>query len=144
MNKEEIIKELTLCIDYLYSLENVAIGNRLNNVRTSLVDEWSESDMYYEQIRQTLNDEQRRQKRNNIIYCIANNNIDMDINKKAYWKAASKITGLQRESFGYSTLIVTGKTDISEEHLIKCLESTDRELEVWQYILKLIKNDSTI
>jgi hypothetical protein len=60
MNKEEIIKELTLCIDYLYSLENVAIGNRLNNVRTSLVDEWSESDMYYEQIRQTLNDEQRR------------------------------------------------------------------------------------
>jgi hypothetical protein len=68
----------------------------------------------------------------------------MDINKKAYWKAASKITGLQRESFGYSTLIVTGKTDISEEHLIKCLESTDRELEVWQYILKLIKNDSTI
>jgi hypothetical protein len=60
MNKEEIINELTLCIDYLYSLENVAIGNRLNNVRTSLVDEWSESDMYYEQIRQTLNDEQRR------------------------------------------------------------------------------------
>jgi len=60
MNKQEIINELTLCIDYLYSLENVAIGNRLNNVRTSLVDEWSESDMYYEQIRQTLNDEQRR------------------------------------------------------------------------------------
>jgi hypothetical protein len=60
MNKEEIIKELTLCIDYLYSLENVAIGNRLNNIRTSLVDEWSESDMYYEQIRQTLKDEQRR------------------------------------------------------------------------------------
>ena len=60
MNKEEIIKELTLCIDYLYSLDNIAIGNRLNNVRTALVDEWSESDMYYEQIRQTLNDEQRR------------------------------------------------------------------------------------
>ena len=68
----------------------------------------------------------------------------MDINKKAYWKAASKIAGLQRESFGYSTLIVTGKTDISEEHLIKCLESTERELEVWKYILKLIKDDSTI
>ena len=144
MNKEEIIKELTLCIDYLYSLENVAIGNRLNNIRTSLVDEWSESDMYYEQIRQTLKDEQRRQKRNNIIYCIANNNIDMDINEKAYWKATSKIAGLQRESVNYATLIVTGKTDISEEHLIKCLESTDRDLEVWKYILKLIKNDSTI
>lgn len=141
MNKEEIINELTLCIDYLYSLENVAIGNRLNKVRTSLVNEWSESDMYYEQIRQTLKDEQRRQKRNNIIYYIANNNIDMDINEKAYWKAKSKIDGLQRESVNYATLIVTGKTDISEEHLIKCLESTDRELEVWQYILKLIKNE---
>ena len=54
MNKEEIIKELTLCIDYLYSLENVAIGNRLNKVRQSLVDEWSESDMYYDQIREVL------------------------------------------------------------------------------------------
>ena len=54
MNKEEIINELTLCIDYLHSLENVAIGNRLSKVRTSLVDEWSESDMYYEQIREVL------------------------------------------------------------------------------------------
>ena len=54
MNKEEIIKELTLCIDYLYSLQNVAIGNRLNKVRQSLVDEWSESDMYYDQIREVL------------------------------------------------------------------------------------------
>ena len=68
----------------------------------------------------------------------------MNVKDKAYWKATSKISGLQRESVNYATLIVTGKTDISEEHLIKCLESTDRELEVWQYILKLIKNDSII
>lgn len=54
MNKEEIINELTLCIDYLYSLDNVAIGNRLNKIRQSLVDEWSESDMYYDEIREVL------------------------------------------------------------------------------------------
>lgn len=54
MNKEEIINELTLCIDYLYSLKNVAIGNRLNKIRQSLVDEWSESDMYYDEIREVL------------------------------------------------------------------------------------------
>jgi len=58
MTKEEIINELTLCIDYLYGLENVAIGNRLNKIRQSLVNEWSESDMYYDQIREVLRTEE--------------------------------------------------------------------------------------
>jgi len=68
----------------------------------------------------------------------------MDIKDRAYWKAASKIESLQRESTNYATLIVNSKTELNEEQLISCLNSTDRELETWKYILKLIKNDSTI
>ena len=68
----------------------------------------------------------------------------MDLKERAYWKAISKINGLQRESVNYATLIVNSKTELNEEQLIKCLESTDRELAVWKYILKLTKNDSTI
>jgi len=65
----------------------------------------------------------------------------MDIKDRAYWKATSKIDALQRESVNYATLIVNSKTELNEDQLIKCLESTDRELETWQYIIKLIKNE---
>lgn len=68
----------------------------------------------------------------------------MDIKERAYWKATSKIDALQRESVNYATLIVNSKTELNEEQLIKCLESTDRELETWQYILKLINNERGI
>jgi len=68
----------------------------------------------------------------------------MDVKDIAYWKAVSKIESLQRESNNYATLIVNSKTELNEEQLVSCLKSTDRELETWKYILKLIKNDSTI
>ena len=68
----------------------------------------------------------------------------MNLKERAYWKAISKINGLQRESVNYATLIVNSKTELNEDQLIKCLESTDRELKIWKYILKIINNDSTI
>ena len=60
MSKEEIIKDLTLCIDCCYTVENVAIGNILKNIRTSLLNEWSVIDMYYDEIRQALLDEENQ------------------------------------------------------------------------------------
>jgi len=68
----------------------------------------------------------------------------MDVKEIAYWKAVSKIESLQRESINYATLIVNSKTELNEEQLISCLKSTDRELETWQYILKLIKDNRRI
>jgi len=68
----------------------------------------------------------------------------MKLNEKAYWKATSKIDSLQRESVNYATLIVNSKTELNEDQLIKCLESTDRELETWKYILKLIENERRV
>lgn len=59
MNKEQIIKDLTLCIDCFYSLENVAIANILSRVRKELVNDWAESDMYYQQIQETITEEEK-------------------------------------------------------------------------------------
>jgi hypothetical protein len=56
--KQEVIKELDSLIQLTNDLENVYIKNRLRYIKKLLVTDWNESDLYYEQIRQVLREEE--------------------------------------------------------------------------------------
>ena len=58
MNKEEIINNLNMCISCMEVTENVFVTNKLKAIRTALLDEYSASDMYYEQIREAIREEE--------------------------------------------------------------------------------------
>ena len=60
MTKIEMISGLSKCISIMQDTDNVYVTRTLEAIAESLVKEWSESDMYFEQIRQELNYEQRK------------------------------------------------------------------------------------
>jgi hypothetical protein len=64
--KTEIINELDALIQLTKDLDNVYIKNRLRYVKKLLMTEWNESDLYYEQIKQVLREEETMNNLNNI------------------------------------------------------------------------------
>lgn len=56
-------------------------------------------------------------------------------------KAMVKIASLERESEENANLIIKGTKELNDEQLYAIQKSTDTEILVWQYILKLIDND---
>ena len=60
MTKIEMISGLSKCISIMQDTDNTYVTRTLEAIAESLVKEWSESDMYFEQIRQELNYEQRK------------------------------------------------------------------------------------
>jgi hypothetical protein len=62
MTKTEIANGLSNCISMVKDKDNTYVTRMLKAIQESLVTEWSESDMYFEQIKQELNYEQRNNK----------------------------------------------------------------------------------
>jgi hypothetical protein len=60
------------------------------------------------------------------------------MNELALVKIQSKIMGLDRELKQYVDELLTGKTDLNDDQLTKMINSTTRELSIYNYILKLI------
>jgi hypothetical protein len=60
------------------------------------------------------------------------------MNELALVKIQSKILGLDRELKQYVDELITGKTDLNDDQLTSMINSTTRELSVYNYILKLI------
>ena len=56
-------------------------------------------------------------------------------------KIQSKVYGLDIELHKYVTRLINGQSNISDEHLTVMINSTERELTIYNYILKLIIND---
>jgi hypothetical protein len=56
--KTEIINELDSLIQLSKDLDNAYMKNKLRNIRKLLLKEWNESDLYYEQIKQVLREEE--------------------------------------------------------------------------------------
>ena len=52
MTKQEIIESLSNCIELVNLSENVYVRNQLTKVAEALIQEWNDSDAYYEQIKQ--------------------------------------------------------------------------------------------
>ena len=57
-------------------------------------------------------------------------------------KAMIKIASLERESKENANLIIKGSKELNDDQLFSIQGSTDREILVWRYILKLINDDS--
>jgi hypothetical protein len=64
------------------------------------------------------------------------------MNELALIKIQSKILGLDRELKQYVNELITGKTDLNEDQLTSIINSTTREMSVYNYILKLILLDT--
>jgi hypothetical protein len=60
MTRIEMINGLSNCISIMQDTDNTYVTRTLEAIAESLVKEWSESDMYFEQIREELNYEQRK------------------------------------------------------------------------------------
>ena len=56
---KEIIEELNMCISCMETTQNVFVTNKLKYIRASILDEYSASDMYYEQIREAIREEEQ-------------------------------------------------------------------------------------
>ena len=56
--KTQVLTELDSLIQLTSDLENVYIKNRLRFIKKLLQTEWNESDLYYEQIKQVLREEE--------------------------------------------------------------------------------------
>ena len=66
------------------------------------------------------------------------------MNELALVKIQSKIMGLDRELKQYVDELITGKTDLNDDQLTSMINSTTRELSLYNYILKLILLDSNL
>lgn len=56
--KTEIINELDNLIDLSKDLDNVYMKNKLRYIKDLLITEWNESDLYFQQIREVLREEE--------------------------------------------------------------------------------------
>jgi len=63
------------------------------------------------------------------------------MNEAAYLKIESKIQVLDRDLFKYVNELISGNSLTSDEHLKIIIDSTERELSIYNYILKLIINN---
>jgi len=64
--------------------------------------------------------------------------------EQALIKIQSKIIGLDRELKQYVDELMTGKTELNDSQLESMINSTTRELSVYDYILKLIIADNNL
>ena len=62
MTKIEMLNKLEVCISIIKETENTFVKRTLEEVAEELVKQWSQSEVYYEEIRQELNYEQRNSK----------------------------------------------------------------------------------
>lgn len=53
--KIEIISEIDELIDVAKQTDNSYFKNKLNSIKRKLLEEWNDSDLYYEQLKQDLN-----------------------------------------------------------------------------------------
>ena len=60
------------------------------------------------------------------------------MNELALVKIQSIIMGLDRELKGYIDELLSGQSLLSDDQLSKAINSTTRELSIYNYILKLI------
>ena len=65
--KTEIINELDNLIQLSKDLDNAYIKNKLRDIKKLLLKEWNESDLYYEQIREVLKEEETMNNLNNLM-----------------------------------------------------------------------------
>jgi len=63
------------------------------------------------------------------------------MNEAAFLKIESKIQVLDRDLFKYVNELISGQSLTSDEHLKIIIDSTERELAIYNYILKLIINN---
>ena len=63
------------------------------------------------------------------------------MNEAALIKIQSKIIGLDREFHEYLNDLINGNSITSDEHLTIIINSTEKELKIYNYILKLIIKD---
>lgn len=56
MKKQEIIDSLEICISMAKVSENTLLVRKLEEIEITLIKEWNESDAYYEQIKQSINE----------------------------------------------------------------------------------------
>jgi len=64
------------------------------------------------------------------------------MNEAALIKIQSKIIGLDRELKQYVDELMTGQTDLNDDQLTSMINSTTREMALYDYILKLILKDT--
>ena len=65
--KTEIINELDSLIQLNKDLDNAYMKNKLRDIKKLLLKEWNESDLYYEQIREVLKEEETINNLNNLM-----------------------------------------------------------------------------
>ena len=63
------------------------------------------------------------------------------MNEAAYFTIQSKVQVLDRELLQYVAELLSGQSLTSQEHLQIMIDSTERELSTYDYILKLIINN---
>ena len=66
MTKQEIIETLSNCIELCNVSENVYMRNKLTEVAESLIEDWQQSEIYAEQIKQVLHYDETMDNLNNI------------------------------------------------------------------------------
>jgi hypothetical protein len=59
MTKIEILNRISTCISIMQNTDNTFVTRELETISEELIRQWNESDLYFEQIRQELNYEQR-------------------------------------------------------------------------------------
>ena len=65
--KTEIINEIDSLIQLSKDLDNAYMKNKLRDIKKLLLNEWNESDLYYEQIREVLKEEETMNNLNNLM-----------------------------------------------------------------------------
>ena len=66
MTKQEIIETLSNCIELCNLSENVYMRNKLTEVAEALIEDWQQSEMYAEQIKQVLHYDETMNNLNNL------------------------------------------------------------------------------
>jgi len=66
------------------------------------------------------------------------------MNEAALIKIQSKVIGLDRELHKLINDLINGQSLLSDEHLTIMIESTERELSIYNHILKLIINNQNV
>lgn len=64
--KTQVINELDALIQLTSDLDNIYVKNRLRYIKKILLTEWNESDLYFEQIREVLKEEETMNNLNNL------------------------------------------------------------------------------
>lgn len=64
--KTEIINDLDILIQLSKDLDNAYMKNKLRDIKKLLLKEWNETDLYYEQIKEVLREEETMNNLNNI------------------------------------------------------------------------------